>query len=245
MFKKLFTSHPKALLGLLPLQYILDCFCYISIISAFIIFVVINGSIVVGDKTAHEASINLPQLFYFSLFCIIFSWPHFVGEVSNFLAYIKHHKKIMMLVLILCLIVVEFNTVVHPYLLADNRHYTFYIWNRFYGRYPSFKFTIVPLYIFSWYVILKTMFDKNDITTLLVYLPAIIGLLVPQKLIEVRYFFVPYIIFRLHIKNNSYTVFNLILEFVTYIIINVITFNLFFTKSITWSEYEQPQRLIW
>lgn len=37
-------------------------FGYILTIVAFIVFVVINGSIVVGDKNAHEAAIHLPQV---------------------------------------------------------------------------------------------------------------------------------------------------------------------------------------
>lgn len=35
---------------------------YISVIVSFIGFVIVNGSIVVGDKSAHEAAIHLPQV---------------------------------------------------------------------------------------------------------------------------------------------------------------------------------------
>lgn len=35
---------------------------YILVIVAFIIFVFMNGSIVVGDKSAHEAALHLPQV---------------------------------------------------------------------------------------------------------------------------------------------------------------------------------------
>lgn len=37
-------------------------FGYVLVIMAFIIFVVINGSIVIGDKSAHQAAIHLPQV---------------------------------------------------------------------------------------------------------------------------------------------------------------------------------------
>lgn len=242
---KFLVFQPRVILKSLTWQFILDCSSYIFVISTFSVFLVINGSIVVGDKSAHEAGIHIPHLFYFSLFCLFFAWPHFVCEVSNFIAYVKNHKMYMLTIFILCLIAVHFNTIVHPYLLADNRHYTFYIWNRFYGRYPSFRYTIVPIYIFSWFVICKAFIIQKDIFTLLIYLTAVICLLVPQKLIDVRYYFVPCIIFRLNLKNNSYTVFNLTLEFVAYIILNMLTFKLFFTKEIFWSDYDQPQRLIW
>lgn len=37
-------------------------FGYILVILLFIAFIVWNGSIVVGDKSAHEAAIHLPQV---------------------------------------------------------------------------------------------------------------------------------------------------------------------------------------
>lgn len=37
----------------------------------------------------------------------------------------------------------------HPFLLSDNRHYTFYIWKRIYQRHWSVRFLVVPLYIIS------------------------------------------------------------------------------------------------
>lgn len=35
---------------------------YIAVILLFILFVLINGSIVIGDKSAHEASVHIPQV---------------------------------------------------------------------------------------------------------------------------------------------------------------------------------------
>lgn len=35
---------------------------YVLVITAFLIYVFMNGSIVVGDKAAHEAAIHLPQV---------------------------------------------------------------------------------------------------------------------------------------------------------------------------------------
>lgn len=42
-------------------------FGYILVLISFIAFVLINGSIVVGDKNAHEAAIHLPQVIFSSL----------------------------------------------------------------------------------------------------------------------------------------------------------------------------------
>lgn len=35
---------------------------YVSVIGVFMLFVFFNGSIVVGDKSAHEAALHLPQV---------------------------------------------------------------------------------------------------------------------------------------------------------------------------------------
>lgn len=236
---------PKNILLNTSLQFWLDLSAYATILLTFVIFVILNGSIVVGDKNAHEVAVHIPQLFYYSLFCFIFTWPHFVGEVINFTVFAKRHKLLILGSILLGMFLVYANTLVHPYLLADNRHYFFYMWNRFYGKYTLFRYFMVPVYVFSWYVILKMLYDKNDVSFLILYLPCIFLVLCSQKLVDIRYYFIPYIIFRLRIKNNTSTVFNVILEFVTFCVINAISFNLFFTKSIMWHDYMIPQRLIW
>lgn len=43
------------------------------------------------------------------------------------------------------LLIVHYNTIVHPFTLADNRHYTFYVF-RLLLRHPSIKYLVVPIY---------------------------------------------------------------------------------------------------
>ena len=38
---------------------------HLLVVVGFVVFVIINGSIVVGDKTHHQASLHLPQLYYY------------------------------------------------------------------------------------------------------------------------------------------------------------------------------------
>ncbi|KAL9110506.1 MAG: hypothetical protein Q9187_008040 [Circinaria calcarea] len=42
-------------------------------------------------------------------------------------------------------LVVRYNTIVHPFTLADNRHYTFYVF-RLLLRHPAIKYLVVPIY---------------------------------------------------------------------------------------------------
>ena len=52
--------------------------------------------------------------------------------------------------LFLMCLTVRFNTIVHPFTLADNRHYTFYVF-RLLLRYRFTKYVVTPLYtLFAW-----------------------------------------------------------------------------------------------
>ena len=43
----------------------------------------------------------------------------------------------------------------HPFLLSDNRHYTFYVWRRIYRFHPLVPYLLVPVYLacaWAWYL---------------------------------------------------------------------------------------------
>lgn len=244
-FLKDAVRNPLGLLQNPSAGFWLNSLCYISILLFFAIFVFLNGGIVVGDRNAHNVTMNLPQIFYFSLFSLVFGWPHFVGEVLNFIQFTVRHKMLMIFLIAVSFVIVHFNTVVHPYLLADNRHLVFYVWSRFYGKYWWFRYALIPVYIFSLYVIVKTIWNRHDISFFIFYTVGVTTLLASQSLLEIRYFLVPYIILRLKMKFIGSEVFNVILEFVTYSVINMITLNIFFTKTLFWADMDYTQRIMW
>ena len=139
-------------------------------------------------------------------------------------------------------LIIQNNTLVHPYLLADNRHYTFYIWNRFFGKYDWAKFAAIPAYIFGLMSMFKAM-KSSTVGFKLVFPIAIFLALCLQKLIEIRYFLVPFLFLRLDSKTVNLR--NVLIELCLYLIINSATFYLFFTKEIKWKNYVETQRLIW
>uniref|UniRef100_A0A914L2L3 Dol-P-Glc:Glc(2)Man(9)GlcNAc(2)-PP-Dol alpha-1,2-glucosyltransferase n=1 Tax=Meloidogyne incognita TaxID=6306 RepID=A0A914L2L3_MELIC len=111
------------------------------LVFAFMCFLVWNnGSIVLGDKTAHKPVIHLPQLFYFVGFTAASSMPLFISY------FFQNYKKIftrfslisMLFISLFALLSVNCCTLAHPYLLADNRHFTFYLWQRFFQRHWIF-----------------------------------------------------------------------------------------------------------
>lgn len=60
---KLHLQNPKLIF--IQFKDIISSFYgYILLVQGFLIFLYINGSIVVGDKSAHEASLHIPQVSY-------------------------------------------------------------------------------------------------------------------------------------------------------------------------------------
>ena len=58
------------------------------------------------------------------------------------------------------LAVAYYNTLVHPFTLADNRHYTFYIF-RILLRHPAIKYFAVPIYFLCAWVAITALGSKN------------------------------------------------------------------------------------
>lgn len=221
----------------------IDISGYLVTLFTFALFVYLNGDIVVGDKTAHVPAVHIPQIFYFSLFTFVFMWPFFLPKLFEFLQVALKWKFTIALLLAVFSVVVYCNTMVHPYLLADNRHYTFYVWHRMYGKYFFARYAMIFCYIFCMYCIWSIVYSHQDVSLALVYVPCTLLVLVLQKMIEVRYFLIPYVLLRLHMRNVSFK--QLILEFIFFFVINYLTLNIFFTKNIYWVEYTHPQKLIW
>lgn len=215
----------------------------VAILVLFLVFLYHNGSIVVGDKSAHQMTIHLPQLLYFLLFYGVFALPYILTKLRSTLRLMLYNKINMLYFATIFAIIIHFNTIVHPYLLADNRHYTFYIWNRWFGKYDFAIYATIPVYIFLLFSVYDNLKDQNCISFLVPYCVSMFMVLVFQKLVEIRYFLVPFIIIRLRFIQPSYKI--VISEFIWYSLINAVTFYLFFTKEIFWKDFKEPQRLIW
>lgn len=103
---------------------------------AFCAFVVYNGGITLGDKEAHAPSAHLMQPLYFALFCLasaapLLAQPSIVGRLKHALsAWQAASLAVLILAVVAGCAVVARYSLEHPYLLADNRHYTFYLWRK-------------------------------------------------------------------------------------------------------------------
>ncbi|KAJ6633375.1 putative Dol-P-Glc:Glc(2)Man(9)GlcNAc(2)-PP-Dol alpha-1,2-glucosyltransferase [Pseudolycoriella hygida] len=230
---------------LIPKQFKLLAFYlfgYLLVILAFIVFVTWNGSIVVGDKSAHEATLHLPQILYFSLFTFVFGISMLLTHLKRTITSACQKWYIVAVGTIIIAVIIKFNTIVHPYLLADNRHYTFYVWNKFYGKYALARYAVAPVYVMSLISLFHTMNNKSA-GFKIVFSACTFAAIAFQQLIEVRYFIIPFLLLRLNTSQMKSK--NLFLEFLSYMLINAFVFLTFFSKEIYWSDFEQAQRLIW
>uniref|UniRef100_A0A1B6IPA8 Dol-P-Glc:Glc(2)Man(9)GlcNAc(2)-PP-Dol alpha-1,2-glucosyltransferase n=1 Tax=Homalodisca liturata TaxID=320908 RepID=A0A1B6IPA8_9HEMI len=214
---------------------------YLLIGLMFFGFVVYNRGIVVGDRTAHAVTIHLPQLLYFALFASVFSGPHFVVKVRQFFQAVLLNRMYYLVALGLCVLAVHLNTMAHPYLLADNRHYTFYLWKRLFAK-EKLRDLVIPWYIYGLYCIHDSIKHKS-ITFQIAYWGCVVLNLVPQRLLEFRYFIVPYLMFRLQMKPGLF--WQLLFEGLLAFAVNGLTVFMFVSRTFYWPDSPEPQRFIW
>ncbi|KAK0130699.1 Dol-P-Glc:Glc(2)Man(9)GlcNAc(2)-PP-Dol alpha-1,2-glucosyltransferase [Merluccius polli] len=217
---------------------------YAAVAAGFLAFVVLNGGIVVGDRTSHEACLNVPQLFYFLSFTLFFSLPTALcrHRLLRFLQALRRKPLLFLLLAAAGLLLVWNCTHVHKYLLADNRHYTFYVWSRVFRRYPMVRYLLVPAYVFAGWHFLDSLRSRSLFWTL-AFLVCVLAATVPQKLLEFRYFIVPYLLYRLHMPLPSLP--RLLLELALYSAVNAATLYLFLAKTFLWPGSAHTQRFMW
>ncbi|XP_053998466.1 putative Dol-P-Glc:Glc(2)Man(9)GlcNAc(2)-PP-Dol alpha-1,2-glucosyltransferase isoform X1 [Hylaeus anthracinus] len=215
---------------------------YVTVCLTFLTFVIWNKGIVVGDRTAHVPTIHVPQLLYFSAFLFCFLWPYMIDHWKDYINFIQRHWLSGSCFLICLTVIVDSNTLVHPYVLADNRHYVFYFWNKFMGRYRLFKYFLIPIYSFSLYAAFRGI-KHLRFTTQLNYFFMVSMVLIPQLLIEPRYFIIPYILYRFLIRKPKK--WQIIMESITTIIVNFLQFYIFVNKVFYWNDQPFPQRISW
>lgn len=231
-------------LPILIVNTIINCWAYAIVGLTAIAFVIWNGSVVVGDKSAHEACFNPPQLGYFACFTLGLSLPHLVSRdvIRRFLLSVWNNRLVSVLTVIASIALVYRYTHVHEYLLADNRHYTFYVWSKLFARYEYARYALIPVYMFSYWTINDRLMHIHWLIRVCLWF-CLFAALVPQKLMEFRYFVVPYVILRLHMKDESTK--QLFLEMLLYICINIFSFYVFLYKPIFWHRVHEPQRIMW
>lgn len=114
------------------------------------------------------ATIHLPQLLYLWAFIAFFSFPLLIPSFISLLKLpfsIKRPTPLRILLTgatmciesLVVLGLIHFNTLIHPYTLADNRHYMFYVFRYTILRHPAIKYLLAPIYMFAFYLCKLTL----------------------------------------------------------------------------------------
>ena len=195
-----------------------------------------------GDKENHVVSIHFAQMLYiwpcFAFFSLPLLYPYIINIFPTTvippalrLSSIKSRSPRLIVaipVIAIMLGIAHYNTLIHPFTLADNRHYTFYIF-RILLRHPAVKYLAAPIYFLCAWAAVAALGGQNahkqqpaqkkpskqprqDTTTspsspgsdartsfLLIWLLATAASLVTTPLVEPRYFVVPWLMWRLHV----------------------------------------------
>ncbi|SCU88860.1 LAME_0E01398g1_1 [Lachancea meyersii CBS 8951] len=207
------------------------CVPYCVNFALFGVFVLYNRSLTLGDKDNHTAGIHLVQVFYCITFIMIFSMPIWISKMGlrYYQGRVLTKRFRTALELLAMMLVIRFFTVVHPFLLADNRHYTFYIFKKIIARNFWLKYAIMPwIYHFSVFHYIEAMRAKvmhfhpvlpieiKNPTELPVQLTHIswtvliictFMTVVPSPLFEPRYYILPFMFWRIFMTPVSEGVF--------------------------------------
>ena len=129
-----------------------------------------------GDKENHVASIHPVKMLYIWPYFMFFSFPLLYpylmngiipqGILPKTLRRDSRWPQLPRLTLqsfsiVLMLVVVHFNTTVHPFTLADNRHYMFYVF-RLLLHHRLVKYALVPVYFYCAWATIAAFGGIND-----------------------------------------------------------------------------------
>lgn len=194
---------------------------------SFVIFVYVNEGIVLGDRSNHQVTLNMPQFLYFTLFTGFCCLPHLISQSPQLIAFVKGNKTLTVSIFVAYAIMVRFNTVAHHYNLAGQHHFTHYFISAVYLN-SYFALSLVPLYTICTIFILYNSFRAFDKWTASIFLFVIAVNLIFQLLFEMRYFVVAFLLFRLAIQTRKWSV--LVAEFCLFCTINAITISLYILR---------------
>ncbi|KAK0643882.1 DIE2/ALG10 family-domain-containing protein [Cercophora newfieldiana] len=240
-----------------PFKVLRQVWPHITVLGLFVGFVAWNGGVVLGDKSNHVATIHLAQMLYIWPFFAFFSAPLLLPSVVPFLlapfrilvstSQPKTGEKPLVVQMInkfyympyilgtiaLSLAIVKFNTIIHPFTLADNRHYMFYIFRYTILRSIKVRYLLVAGYTLSRWFVWNTLAGtpsvdfptvsgeakekpaKNNAnktssvspgpptSTALFWLLATTLSLMTAPLVEPRYFILPWVFWRLLVPSWS------------------------------------------
>jgi len=233
---------------------------YVLAILGFAGFLAWNGGrVVLGDAGHHVPTFHVAQFAYFLLLAACVHRPLFLvpgvwepaegdkcSAIEGFGRWLRSGAGTGggllpgMFVLALAGLVLHRFTLSHPFLLADNRHYVFYLWRRVFQRYPFANLFLTPLYALAGWWLTTRVYQgsgasrRSSSLTVLVVGVAVALVLVPAHLLEPRYFTLPLVMTLLEAPPRSHT--SLLLSTVLFVFIDALTVYVFLYRPFLWGD---------
>ena len=165
-----------------------------------------GGRLLFGDHSNHKPTFHPSQLLYLSVFLFInlpmtlADYLHSLKETFNRLYYSRHAFAAYLFLLSACLILVDKFSYVHPFILADNRHYIFYLYRYFkWAKYPLclvYPFLIIVL-------VRRIIISQEKLIKFISWACISLVYLMLSELVEFRYYAVPFVMIAFELKNRS------------------------------------------
>ena len=225
-----------------PLYTLQAALPFLPAVAAFAGFLVWNNfTIVLGDAGAHVAELHTPQLLYFTAFTAFFSFPLYLRYLPALLPPSLTTLALLPPIAVLIAASVKFNTLLHPYLLADNRHYTFYIFSKIIRPLPWW--VPVPVYAVAGMLQYWAVAAGVSVSWMLLWGGAMAATLVTAPLVEPRYFVVAWLLWRCNVRAGAGERWG---ETVWSAVVNAVTTWVFLERGFEWaSEPGNVQRFMW
>lgn len=210
---------------------------YLVPLSSFVAFLIWNGgSVVVGDKKHHAPVFHFAQLAYFFSIAALTSNSELLmtrRSVTPFWAWVMRQGLVKLVLLLgTAAYLLHYYTLDHPFLLADNRHYTFYIWKRFFQRIPHLNLLLLPFYVFWTWLVLSRIRQATSALSATIFFVAVSLVLLPAQLLEPRYYNIPLTIVLLETPRRSWI--SLAFSIMCMLVVNAVTIYVFLYRPFTW-----------
>eukprot|EP00918_Siedleckia_nematoides_P102509 GHVU01223915.1.p1 GENE.GHVU01223915.1~~GHVU01223915.1.p1 ORF type:complete len:453 (+),score=17.45 GHVU01223915.1:317-1675(+) len=179
---------------------------------SFLVFVFVNGSVVLGHHEHHKPRMHLAQVLYVAAYLMAFSGPMFWKTFVPSRQQLKSRALGCLALFATFTLAAAFGTFVHPFIVSDNRNVVFYVWRRIL-RYPAVRIVLLPLVtaaaiilsdvskLFSVPLHHRESSKYSRFFHICVFTICVVMTLSTAGLLTVRYFNVPLAIFLLHIDH--------------------------------------------
>lgn len=160
--------------------------------------------------------------------------------------------------IIVAALIVHFNTIIHPFTLADNRHYMFYVFRYSVMRGPTVRLLLAPVYVFCAVLVWTSLYrlKPQSLSTapitrassaatgvptsqVLILLLTTALSLMTAPLVEPRYFILPWIFWRLSVPQRTNQRrggwdWSLALETAWFLAVNAVLMYIFLARPYVW-----------